>query len=333
MPLHYAVASTSCWWDSLNVTIVDQTFNIAQKQSVGGLTLLLDSTKVSTSPSFASDCSNGGSTSQDITQTDIDPGTNAGYDGNDALYFTSIPGIVYKMGIHCSGTGDNCDGATRNNQILWGGHNSWPKTSGSWYPWDSPTTWTVYIKVYQTSSYKNSEITTATATSGNLANYILGGSRSYATMSGLKLKLTGSYPTCDTTAISSSGGTGNTINMGDYQLSELNTPKDVSFTLKLSNCVLPQDTVTVALSSTNADKENGNLLANTLTSGQSEGVGLRIKDSTGNTMKPGGAAYKITSVTGDSVDIGFKASMEKEGGTSVQAGSFSTHAILSLSYN
>lgn len=334
-PRVYA-GGTSCQWNNTLTTLTGTTFNIQQKQSVSALTLLLDNQLISNSPGVKSDCAKGGDDTANITQGRVS-NVIVGTDGADYLFGTSITGIVYKLGIHCAGTGDNCDGGTRNGKILWAGTTSWLKQSGSWYPWDSDTNWTTYIKVYQTSAYRNSESTDATSKSDVLADYIMGDSTHTAeeiqTDGTLKFHLTGSYPTCDTASVSSSGGTGNTVDLGDYHISDLTTPKDVSFTIKLSNCVLPKDTVTVALNSTNVDPGNSNMLGNTLTSGASTGVGLRIKNSAGTTVKPGGSSYNVTGATGTSVDVKVSASLEKDGSTTVKAGAFSTHAVFSLSYN
>lgn len=329
-------ADTHCLFESpSSVTVPGITLNVTQVESVpvGSIGQQLTSGWVYIGNSgIKTDCGNGGgdnAISQSLNNVNVDKMT-----GTTALYKTTIKGIDYELALVCKKTGDDdsCDGGEKigTAHALPFGIGTWNHDSGAWYPWDADNqSYEFYIKVFQTADYKWAPgEATALSSSGEATRFTMNDTGvSVSTGQNLQINLLASFPTCETTMVTGSGVSGNTVALGDYNMDDLNTPYAVPFQLKLSECV--GTNVSVKLN-TNSREGTSDLLGNTTTSSSgSKGVAIRIKHSSTTMVPDGSTGFQQSMEPTTAIDLTVQ--LEKNG-QSLQAGAFTSQAVFSISY-
>ncbi|TBL78898.1 hypothetical protein EYY94_01435 [Obesumbacterium proteus] len=249
---------------------------------------------------------------------------------------TNVKGIGYAIGLRCmSRSSDGCD--DYKNQTLWVGQQKTWVTHRAWYPYDSTATmyWQVVLRIYQLSNYQflGTQIASNDNTQFSTGARLQIGSV-YQPMGNIKigavfLTLFGNYPTC----MSTTSRGGNTINLGDYSISELrnnSSTRRVPFIIDFNQCS-NMKSITTKLTS-NYVRSGTTLLSN---KNRDLGVGLEISTPNNIPLLPNNINSSYIDndpYSWDHQTMTLYAALKATGQSTVTAGSFETGATLTFTY-
>lgn len=280
-------------------------------------------------PALRGECSVGddGESLWAITDTSVYAGTLYQH----AIYKTNIPGVVYTVRIQ---TTDGYGGYFYDNTTSYANVGRDDGVEGNWN--NKKFIATIVVSVNNDFHGNPTDETTIHPQTGTLGKMSLG----YNTDSNNKpwtfavnessFSIPVTLPTCDIAALSTGE---NTVDMGEYYLSEIksNNARKVPFTISASNCTSVASIITKVTSTTLTG--NGLLLGNTI-SGEASGMGVKIFGNDGLALVPNNTTSTYTqtdtSIPG-TINLNFTAQMVPDGGI-FKAGEFKATSIFTLSY-
>lgn len=288
--------------------------------------------EVGLSPELAAYCSLGNDGEDLWAKTDTS--VYAGTIYQNAAFETNIPGVVYTVSINTTpgGSGAFFSGNTSDYKIV--SHND-----GAEGNWDRQK-FTAHIEVGISDSFRgNPNKETVIRPKAGTLGYMSLGDHNDSNNKPWKFMVNESsfqipivLPTCDIMALSDGG---NTVDMGDYYISDIknNKSRDIPFTINVSGCTSVVKFSTKMTSTTITGSEN--LLGNTLGSSEASGMGVKILYDGNQQLVPNNTnstyIYNDASVPG-STNINLIARLVADGKT-LKAGQFKATSIFVMSYD
>lgn len=291
--------------------------------------------EVSLSPTLTASCSAGNDGEDLWSKTDTS--VYAGTVYQEAAFQTNIPGVVYTVYIVTKssgggGSGGYFAGNTADYKII-------AYNDGAEDNWDGKQ-FTAYVEVGINSDFHGNpnKETVIHPKAGTLGYMSLGDHNDSNNQPWKFMVNEASFqipvilPTCDIAVLSSGG---NTVDMGDYYISDIknNKSRDVPFAIKVSDCTSVAKFTTKMTSATVTGSEN--LLGNTLGSSAASGMGVKILYEDNQQLVPNNSnstyIYNDTSVP-DSTNINLIARLVADGKT-LKAGQFTATSIFVMSYD
>ncbi|WP_164989103.1 fimbrial protein [Enterobacter ludwigii] len=250
-----------------------------------------------------------------------------------ALFKTSVPGIVYSATLWCaeqSGCGSNHD----NVQLLYpaggGNENVYPSQSG--FTWESADTgWSLRLDYFRTPDFHPEKgVSTGHSIAGTIGQFRIGPAGQPVITFTVTDSTLNFYIPDLTCSIQLQGGSNN-VSLGDYFVSDIkkNSTQAVPFSFSTQNCYATR--LTVKMVSGYPSSVSG-LLAKS--AGSASGVAVKIMNTDHDVqMKPDGSVSvsDIRNQWGANTSYNYSAQVVPDG-SAVKSGDFKTAATFSITY-
>lgn len=250
-----------------------------------------------------------------------------------ALFKTSVPGIVYTAELTCNSS-DGCGSGHDTVNLYYlaggGGENIFPSQSG--FTWeDADTNWLLRMAYFRTPDFKPEKgISTGHSLAGTIGQFRIGpAGQPVITFTVTDSTLNFRIP--DLTCSIQLQGSSNNVNLGDYFVSDIkkNSTQAVPFSFSTQNCYASR--LTVKMVSGYPSSVTG-LLAKS--GGSASGVAVKIMNTDHDVqMKPDGSVSvsDIRNQWGANTSYNYSAQVVPDG-SAVKSGDFKTAATFSITY-
>ncbi|WKZ91376.1 fimbrial protein [Chimaeribacter arupi] len=334
-----AWADRECHFDAGSVTVAGGNYvKLTPRGPVSSATSLSTDRLANYSGTFKSHCDTGPDGQNLWGDTNID---NSGYKWHEpgALFPTNIPGIRYSVHIKPNRNADIADGyLPSSNQFTQVAEIS-DAVDSEGGPLDGKP-WDIYLDFYQTEEYTGNQGQSLVHPRDDvmLGRYRLGGSGQNSNVVSIYVNKNSFgvdiiTPTCTSAVADVSNST---VDFGDVNINDLGGGRVPAkpFSITLSGCSLV-NSVTAKLTTLFAS-EDGNMMANAWMGqpGYAEGLGVQIRDTYSNTLRPNdlNSSSVINGLKmAGTVKLNYTAELRADG-KARKAGPFQATGIFTLSY-
>lgn len=249
------------------------------------------------------------------------------YGGNSysiALFSTNIPGIYYAVSIAASGASSSGYIPANGNRTTLYSVSNYNSLDGRYHNF--------FLSIYQGADFVPNGMTSLRPQNTGTVGHFVYGDNSDGDSIAVAISSTSfngklASPSC-TASLGSQNASGNTINLGDYTVTQLNSgsTSPIPFTFNFSGCVNVNE-ADVTFTSGHYDSSTGYLKNN----GTDMGVGVKITTTKGSQLLPDHsiAAHYIYGASSSTTTL--NAQLVKSGGN-IQIGNFSAQAIFQIDY-
>lgn len=256
------------------------------------------------------------------TAASTTPNTYGSQSYNIALFSTNITGIYYAVSIFASGAA-NGGYIPDSKQIRLYPAANLDALDGRYHNF--------FLSIYQGANFVPSGTTLKPKTTGIVGHFVYGDNSDddniAITINANSFSGKLVTPSC-TASLGSQNASGNTVNLGNYTVTQLNSglTNPIPFTLNFSGCVNVNE-ADVTFTSGHYDSSTGYLKNN----GTDMGVGVKITTTKGSQLLPDSsiAAHYIYGASSSTATL--NAQLVKSGGN-IQVGNFSAQAIFQIDY-